>query len=60
MNKPLQFLLTVALIFVYECIPFLYKESYSFNDIDWTAIIAIPLGIFIWTYFSEKQKNKNK
>ena len=60
MNKILAFVLTAAIIFVFECIPFLYKDSYSLNDISWKSVIAIPLGILIWTYFSDKQKEKNK
>ena len=58
MNKVLLFLLIAGVIFLLECTPFLYKNSYSIDSVDWTKVIAIPLGIVIWTYFSEKKSKK--
>ena len=55
-NKLLSFFLTAAIIFAFECIPFLYKDTYSLSEIGWKSVIGIPLGILIWRYFSKKQE----
>ena len=59
MNKYLQTSLVFLIILVIELAPFLYKDSYSFSEIDWIKPMAISLGIFVWISYKER-KIKNK
>ena len=58
MNKYLTSFLIFLLIFIMEAIPFLYKDSYSFEDMKWGWIIALPLVFLIRDIYMEKKQKK--
>ena len=55
MNKYLGSILLFVILLAFELTPFLYEESYALNEIGWTKIVVIPLGIFVWLSYKERK-----
>ena len=53
MNKYLQAIIGMGIILIFEAVPFLYKETYSIEDMKWGWIIGFPLVFLIASFFKK-------
>ena len=50
----------MIVFFGLECIPFLYKDSYSMSDISWGLVIVFPIVYYGFVAWKDKQLEKEK
>jgi hypothetical protein len=60
MNKYKQTILLFLIILAIELAPFLYKEAYSLEEINWISASVIPLAVFGWLSYKEYKSKKNE
>ncbi len=58
MNKYIQSTLLFIIVLIFEATPFLYKSSYSIDEMKWGWIIGIPLVWLIKNYYEEGKAKK--
>ena len=58
MNKYLQSLILLFVLFLVELVPFLYNEDYSYKEMKWGWIIMVPILLLIRNTQLEERAKK--
>ncbi len=58
MNKYLQCILGMGIIFLLEATPFLYNDAYTWADMKWGWIIGMPLVWLVWAARKERREKE--